>query len=131
MQQMFAGPKNARVLDAAQSADEPKVFECGEMGVEVGFFWNVTDAPLVCVRIAEEAFAKKREGSVRRLEQPHDHVDRGALPRAVWSEISENFARLNGEADIVDGQQAVITLGEMLRFKHAVYAGRRVSRTSR
>ena len=40
------------------------------------------------------------------------------LAGAVGPEETEHFARLDGEGEVVDGQQAVVVLGEVLRLDH-------------
>ena len=48
--------------------------------------------------------------AVARLEEADDHVDGGALARAVRTEVADDLAAIDGEAHFVDGEQAGVSL---------------------
>jgi hypothetical protein len=104
--------------EGAKPADEAEVFRSAQVGIKIGFLRHVPDPPLVALGVVVESATEERQGSARGFEQADDHVDRRALPGSVRAEIPQNLARGDIEADVVDGEQRLIALCEVVRFKH-------------
>ncbi len=81
--------------------------------VEAALFGQVADAleMLAVKRLAEEA---DRAG-VGHGDADH-HADAGGLAGAVGAEEAEHAARLNGEAEVCDGDLGVVGFADMLQF---------------
>src|ERR1017187_5624766 len=88
------------------------------MGIQVGLLGNVANPRLKARQVFDDAFTLKSNLAFARLQQPDDHFHRGALPRPVRAHISENLARLEGEADILDRGDPVEPFRQPANLEH-------------
>src|ERR1019366_6785675 len=56
--------------------------------------------------------------ALRRLDQPGQHLYRGAFSGSVGTEVAEDLARLDGEADLADGCGVAVILRQRSGFQH-------------
>ena len=112
---------------AAQStkaSGELEILATGEVLIEVRFLGDVADAPLEGFHVLHDVLAVKQDLALGRLDETGEHLDRGALPGAVRSEIAEDFAGLDREADAVHDGDSAVALFEVAYFQHGFF-GRR------
>src|SRR5581483_7358703 len=62
-----------------------------------------------------------------RPEQPAEHLERGALARAVGTEQPEYLAAADAEADVVHGGERAESLGQPVRLDDRPGPGRRLA----
>src|SRR5271157_5617299 len=77
---------------------------------------RITDVPSGQNRTANLAALVKSGDRARNA--PDDHLDRGALAGAAGSDVPQDLAGADGEADVIDGGDAVKALGEVAHFEH-------------
>src|SRR5579871_6648293 len=88
------------------------------MRIEMGFLWHVPDASLVGREVLMHAAAAVKDLAFRRLNQPHQHLHRGALPRAVRPQIPQDLAWFHREAHLADGCCVVVIFRETACLEH-------------
>ena len=119
---------------AAQSTKAPgelEILATGEVLIEVRFLGDVADAPLEGFHVLHDVLAVKQDLALRRLDETGEHLDRGALPGAVRSEIAENLAGLDREADAVHDGDSAVALFEVAYFQHGFFGRRGTGGSSR
>ena len=79
---------------------------------------DVADAALEGFEIAAHVLAVEKDVARGGLQQTGEHLDGGALPGAVGSEVAENFAGLDLEADAIHRGHASVVLGKLADFEH-------------
>ena len=57
-------------------------------------------------------------------DEAREHAHGGGLAGAVRAEETQDFARLHAESEVVDGQQAVVVFGQVLRLDHGAWSER-------
>ena len=87
----------------AEPSDQLEVLGRRLEGVEVRLFGNVAETLAELDGIARDVVAVPEHGAGRRLEQPGEHLGRGALPRSVRTEVAHHLTGANLEAHVVDG----------------------------
>ena len=56
------------------------------------------------------------------LDEPGDHVERGGLAGAVWSEQADRLAAPDVKADLIHHHPSAVTLGETMRGQITIRA---------
>src|ERR1051326_3896227 len=79
---------------------------------------DVADLALVCLQAVANVAPVKLDFSRRRLDQPGQHFDRGALAGPVGPQISENLAGFDAKTDMVYDRDPAIELGQSACFEH-------------
>src|ERR1700727_3976473 len=102
-------------------AEEDKLVHHLHFFVEAAFFGKVPDPGKV---VALKWFAEKVDDAGVWHRDTDHHAYRGSLARAVRAEKAEHGARLDGEAQVSDGNLGVVHLADMLQF----YNGHRFSK---
>ena len=62
----------------------------------------------ICVGAFPRRVPQHFGGTAGRVEQTGEHLERGGLAGAVGTEKADEFARLDFEADIIDGQRLLV-----------------------
>ena len=104
---------------AAQPAHQLEILAAGEVRVEVGLLRHVADAPLEGGEILVHAASAVEDLTFGRLDQPGQHLHRGALAGSVGPEVAEDFAGLHRKADLADGGRVVVILRQRPGFEHS------------
>lgn len=81
-------------------------------------FGDVAEAALEGFEIEADVGAVEGNAAGGGLEESGEHLDCGAFSGAVGSEIAENFTRLDGEADAIDGRGSDEGFGQVVGFEH-------------
>src|SRR4051812_21925266 len=89
------------------------------MRVQVGLFRHVSQASLVGFEVSPNILAVETDLPGGGFEKPHQHLDGGALARAVWTEVAENLARVKLESNAVHDWDAAVTFGKKPGFEHS------------
>ena len=105
----------------AQASGELEIFAAGEVGVEVRLFGDVADAALEGFEIAVDVLAMEEDVAGGGLQESGEHFDGGAFSGAVGSEVAENFAGVDDEADAIHGGDAGVELGKLPGFQHGCW----------
>ena len=102
------------------------------MCVEVWFLRNIAETPFEGAQIVADVLPIEQNLAGRRLQQAGEHLDRGALAGAIGSDITQNFAAPDLKADVRDGGNSPVVLGQAANFKHgaARQTGTRLRRES-
>jgi hypothetical protein len=95
------------------AAIEEEVFGDGEVGIEGEFLGHVSDAALDGFGIANNVKAEDRGRTGRGFEDAAEHADDGGFTGAVGAEQTEDFAALDGEGDVVNGDELAEAAGEV------------------
>ena len=64
---------------------------------------------------AVEALAEEADAARARLQEPGDGPHRGALPRAIGAEETDELARLNGQRDAVEHLHGPVRHGDVIK----------------
>ena len=88
------------------------------MRVEVRLFRHVADALLEGGEVVVDAFAVVKDLPVGRLDQPGQHLDRGALAGAVRPQVAEDLSGPDGETHLAHGGRVVVVLRQRSSFEH-------------
>jgi len=102
----------------AKARDEREVLNRGEVCIKERLLGNVADLLVVSARIFRQGSPVERNGSGCGLEQSDDDVDGRALARAVWTQISNDLARVDLETHPVERQHTAVPLRESACFEH-------------
>jgi hypothetical protein len=97
------------------------MFASAEVWIEMRLFGHITDAALegfAGFGIFVNVVPVERDFAGRGIKEANDHLDRGALARAVGAKIAERFAAMNFEADTVNDRDASVTFRQVANFKH-------------
>src|SRR5215469_8754185 len=81
-------------------------------------FGDISDHALKAGQIVVDAVTLIENLAFRRLDQAGQHFDGRALSGAVGTQISENLAGCDGEADLMDSRDVAVMLGETAGFEH-------------
>ena len=103
---------------AAKPAHQLQILPAAKMRVEVSLLGHVADAPLERGEILVHASSAVEDLAIRRLDEPGQHFDRGAFSGSVGTQVPEDFARLNGKADLADGCGVAVILRQRPGFQH-------------
>jgi hypothetical protein len=57
-------------------------------------------------------------GSGSRCDDPEQHLNRGGLPRSIWTQQSKNFSRSDVERNIVDGEEFAKLFDQTLHMQN-------------
>ena len=98
-----------------QPAEEDQLVEDLHLFVEAALFGQVADAlqALALEGLVEEADAARvGQGDA------HHHADGAGLARAVWAQKAEDLARVDGQAQIADGNFVLVGLGYTREFNN-------------
>jgi hypothetical protein len=104
--------------NAAEAAGELEVFAAAEVGIEVGLLGDVAQAALKGFEIVPDVLAMEEDASAGGFEEAGEHLDSGAFAGAVGAEVAQDLARVDGEADGIDGRGSDEGLGEIEGFEH-------------
>src|ERR1017187_6353838 len=87
------------------------------MGVEIRLLRHVAHALLVGDQVAPDGLAVKKDLARAGLDEPGDHFHGGGFSGAVGAQVTGDFARGGGEADVIYGEDARETLGDVAQFE--------------
>src|SRR5260370_1949657 len=90
-----------RLFHLAQTSYQLKIFEAGEMGVDMRLFRHVAKGGSIAVEIEADAFAFEEHLAGVGLEQAGDDFDRRGLARALASGVADDIAGTDVEGDVV------------------------------
>ncbi len=105
-------------VEASQAADELQVLEAGKMRVDLGLLGDVAEMRAVGGEVVVDVAPGEEDLAVGRLYHADDHFDGGGFPGAVGSQVAEDFAGLEFEADVFDGGDAAVGFGDVHEFEH-------------
>src|SRR5690606_7729992 len=94
-------PLSLLAIEPVDLADHVQELHRRQVVVEIGVLWQVADPALrrdVASRGPQDARLARA-----RMDQPHQHLHRRGLARAVGTKEAENLAALDVEADAIDG----------------------------
>jgi hypothetical protein len=97
--------------EAAQAANQLKIFASAKMRVEVRFFGYIAEAALKGFEVGEDVDAVEGYLACGGFEQADDHFDGGALPCSVRAEVAQDLSAADGEADMVDNGDTAVAHG--------------------
>ena len=102
---------------AAQLGDHGQILEAAQVRVEMRLFGHVAHALLVGDQVAANGLAAEKDFARADLDQPGDHFHGGGFAGAVGAQVAGDFARWGGEADVIYGEDAGETLGDVAQFE--------------
>lgn len=102
----------------AQAAAQLQILAAGEVRIKVRLLGDVADAPLEGGEIVVHAAALVEDPALGGLDEAGEHFHRGALPRPVRTQVPEDLARSDGEADSADGGGVIEIFSERAGFEH-------------
>jgi len=88
------------------------------MGVDVGLFRDVAEGRAVALKIEADTFTLEEDLALIGLEEAGDDFDGGGFAGAVGTDVPDDFAGTNAEADFVDGWEATVAFGERFDLEH-------------
>ena len=98
----------------AQSAGQLQILAASELRIKMRLLRHVADGPQKTRPIGANVAAVKQDLALRRLDQPDQHFDGGALACTIRPQIAEDLAWANRKTDIIHGRNAIVALGEMV-----------------
>ena len=107
-----------RPAHAVQAGDEAQELEHGELVVEEGMIRQIARHRLGGLGRPADVVPAEDGRPRRRLEEAHHHADRRRLAGAVAPEEAEDAARLDLEAQVVDGHERTVRLPQPLEPDH-------------
>ena len=110
----------ARTAHALELVGEFKVLVHGHVHIEGRNFRKVADMLLCADRILENVDAVDGHGAGSAGQIAADDVHRGTFPGAVGAEEADDFAGVNGKADVVDGTFGAVQLCKVFNLYHDV-----------
>ena len=110
--------RELRRWQSAQLAHHFQILGAGKMRIELRLLGYVTQPLAVLDRVPFDSLPMKENLAFGRLDQPHNHFQRGRFPGAVRPEISRDFAGPGHEADILNRDGAGVAFGNMAQFEH-------------
>src|SRR5437762_39800 len=101
-----------------QSRHETQELGAGEFVVHERSIRNKSEPHLGGERVDVHVVAAEEHAALRRPQNAGDHPQRGRLARAVGAEASVQHTAGDVEADVVDGDEAAVELGQILQTDH-------------
>ena len=98
-------------------AHHGQVFQAAQMGVEMRLFGYVAHALFVGDEVVANGLAAEEDLARADLDEPGDHLHGGGFAGAVGAQIAGDFARGCGKADVIYGEHARKTLGDVAQFE--------------
>ena len=112
-QEFFDAGIEDAAREAAKASDKLEKFAAGEIWIEIGFFGDVADAALVSGEIVEDAASVEQDAAGARLQEADEHSYGGAFAGAVRTEVADDVATFDAEADVINGCDAGEAAGEI------------------
>ncbi len=110
--------------DAVELAGEIEIFPAGEASVGGKHLRHVADSAADLGGSFDDVEAGHRGGSFGRLEHGGEHLDRGGLAGAVWSQQAEDRSVGHVQGDVIGGNQVAEGAGEPERLDSERFAAR-------
>ena len=104
------------VPETAETADEAQVLGSGQVRIEERFFGDVPELGLEAEEIRGHIAAVEPHVAGCRFEQARQHLDGGALARAIGTQQPEHLTGTDGERDVVDPDDRPVAFRESLNL---------------
>src|SRR5580700_2297949 len=88
------------------------------MRVEMRLFRHVPHALLVGDRVILDGYAIEQDLARAGLDEAGDYFHRGRFAGAIGSEVARDFTGMRRETDVIDGDRAGETFGNIAKFQH-------------
>src|ERR1035441_777333 len=87
------------------------------MGVEMRLFGHVTHAPLVGDEVAADGLAIEEDFARTDPDESGDHLHGGGFAGTVGAQVAGDLSGGGRKADVIDGEYAGETLGDVAQFQ--------------
>ncbi len=113
---------------AVEVGEQAQVATAGEVRIEPRSFHEAGNAVERPGPELERIAAEQPRVSRSRTNQPEQHAERRGLPRSVRPEVAEHVAALDGQVDMVDGDDLAVALDEATSFDRLSFCVRHLMR---
>ena len=109
---------HARVAHVLDRAYKPQIFFHRHIGIQWGHLRQIADVPLGLARFIQDIEAIQRHLPSGSGDIAGDDVHRGAFPRSIAPQKTEDLPPVDGEARVFYGECVAIALGKVFHFYH-------------